>query len=142
MRFRTALALLLLLAPAASAQDLDTALSALVRISGTRNDTPVRGSGFVVRLDRDQATIVTASHVIECEQQIEVTFAADPAQSVPAGTVLGMNAGNPRGLAAFQVRGAPPGVTALSFGIESRPRLGEALFLLGFPQMELAPRTA
>jgi Sulfatase-modifying factor enzyme 1 len=138
---RTALALLLLLSAAASAQELDTALSALVRISGTRGDTPVRGSGFVIALDCDKATIVTASHVIERVQQIEVTFAADLARSFPAGAVLGIDAGNPRGLAAFQVRGAPAGVTSLRFDVESWPRLGEALFLLGFPQMELAPRT-
>lgn len=142
MLTRTALALLLLLSPAASAQDLDTALSALVRISGTRSETLVRGSGFVVALDRGKATILTASHVIEGVQQLELAFAADLTRTFPVGTVLGLDAGNPRGLAAVQVLGAPAGVTPLSFEIERRPRLGEALFLLGFPQMELAPRTA
>ena len=65
LRIRTTLTLLLLLSAAASAQDLNTALSAVVRISGTRNDTPVRGTGFLIALDRDRATILTASHVIE-----------------------------------------------------------------------------
>jgi formylglycine-generating enzyme required for sulfatase activity len=138
MRIRTALALLLMLSAAASAQDLDTALSAVVRISGTRGGEPVRGSGFVVGLDRDKATIVTSSHVIEGVQQLEVIFAADPTEIYPGGTVFGMDAD----LAVFQVRGAlPAGVTTLSFEVKSRPRSGEALFLLGFPQMELAPRT-
>jgi hypothetical protein len=140
MRIRATLTLLLLLPTAASAQELDTALSALVRISGTRNETPVRGSGFVVGLDGGQATIVTASHVIEGVQQLEVTFAADLARSFPAGAVLGIDAGNPRGLAAFQVRGAPVGVTPLKLDLESWPGHGEALFLLGFPQVEPAPR--
>jgi formylglycine-generating enzyme required for sulfatase activity len=138
-------ALLLLLPAAAPAQEqgLETALAALVRISGTRDGTPVRGSGFVVALDRDKATIVTASHVIEGVQQIEVAFAADLAQSFPAGAVLGMEAGNPNGLAVFQVRGAlPADATSLSFEVERRPRIGEALFLLGFPEMAPAPRTA
>ena len=142
MLIRAALALLLLLSTAASAQDLDTAVSAVVRISGTRNGTPVRGTGFVVGLDRDKATIVTASHVIEGVQQLEVTFVVDSSASFPAGAVLGMDAGSPNGLAVFQVRGVlPAGVTTLIFDIESRPRLGEALFLLGVPQMELTPRT-
>ncbi len=142
MLTRPVLALLLLLPAAASAQELDTALSAVVRISGTRSGTPVRGSGFVVDLVRDKATIVTASHVIEGVQQIEVSFAVDPTESFPAGIVLGMESGNPRGLAVFQVRGAlPAGVTALSLEVESRPRPGDALFLLGFPQMEREPRT-
>ena len=143
MRPSNALALLLLLEPAAFAQELDTALSAVVRISGTRGDTPVRGSGFVVGLDRDKATIVTASHVIEGVQQLEVTFAADLAERFPAGVMLGMETGSPHGLAVFQVRGQlPAGVTALSVDAEKRPRLGEALFLVGFPEMAQAPRTA
>ncbi len=141
MLTHTALALLLLLPAAASAQELDTAVSAVVRISGTRGGTPVRGTGFVVGLDRDKATIVTASHVIEGAPQLEVTFAVDPTENFPAGVVFGMDAGSPHGLAVFQVRGAlPAGVTTLSFEVESRPRIGEALFLLGFPEMALAPR--
>ncbi|HEX5717707.1 MAG TPA: SUMF1/EgtB/PvdO family nonheme iron enzyme [Thermoanaerobaculia bacterium] len=116
-------------------------MSAVVRISGTRKGTPVRGSGFVVGLDRDKATVVTASHVIEGAQQLEVTFAVDPTESFPAGVVLGMDAANPHGLAVFQVRGSlPPGVTALSFEVENQPRIGESLFLLGFLEMAPAPR--
>jgi formylglycine-generating enzyme required for sulfatase activity len=140
MLIRTALALLILFSAAASAQDLDTALSAVVRISGKRGGTPVRGSGFVVGLDRNKATIVTASHVIEGVQQLAVTFAVDRTESFPAGVVLGMEAGNPRGLAAFQVRGTlPAGVTTLSFETEVQVQRGEDVYLLGFPQMATAP---
>ncbi len=143
MLARTAFALLLLLPAVTTAQDLDTAVSAVVRISGTRGGTPVRGSGFVVALDRRKATIVTASHVIEGVQKLEVTFAADLAVSFRSEAVLGVDKGNPHGLAVFQVRGAlPAGVTTLSFEVESQPRLREALFLLGFPQMARAPRMA
>lgn len=142
MLIRTALALLLLFPAATSAQDLDTAVSAMVRISGTRNGTTVRGTGFVVGLDRDKATIVTASHVIEGVQYLEVSFAVDSTANLPAGIILGLDTGSSNGLAVFQIRGAlPAGVTALSFEVE-RPHLGEALFLLGFPSMELSPRTA
>jgi formylglycine-generating enzyme required for sulfatase activity len=106
-----------------------------------RNGTPVRGTGFVVGLDRDRVTIVTASHVIEGMEmaKVEVVFVEDP-KPFPADVLLGMDAGNPNGLAVFQVRGAlPAGLTALSFENE-RPHLGEALFMLGFPQMERSPR--
>ena len=137
-----ALSLLLLLPSAASAQDLAKAVSAVVRISGTRGGTPVRGSGFVVSLNGDRATIVTASHVIEGMQKIEVIFAAAPAAHFPAEEVLGMDPGSPNGLAAFLVQGAlPSGITALSFEVATRPQLGDELFLVGFPTMELAPRT-
>ncbi len=140
MPIRAALALLLLLPAAAWAQgqDLDTALSAVVRISGTREGATVRGSGFVVALEPGKATIVTAAHVIAGVPQIEVTFAADRSTSYPAGAVLGMDAA----LAGFLVRGElPAGLTALSFETDLRPSQGDDLFLVGFPQMDLAPRT-
>ncbi len=140
MLTRLTLALLLLLPASASAQELDKAVSALVRISGMRGGTPVRGSGFVVGLDRDKATIVTASRVIEGVQQLEITFAADRTESFSARLVLGTEAGNQRGLAALQVLGAlPAGVIALSFETEDRLQQGEDLFLLGFPEASTTP---
>ena len=142
MLTRTVIALLLLLSSVASAQELDKAVSAVVRISGMREGTPVRGSGFVVGLDRDKATIVTAAHVIEGVQQIEVAFAAELVRSFPAGVVLGMDAGNPNGLAVLQVSGAlPVRITTLSFEAEIQLQRGEDLFLLGFPNMRTASVT-
>jgi formylglycine-generating enzyme required for sulfatase activity len=143
LRLRTALALLLLFPAAASAQeDLETAVSAMVRISGSRNGSPVRGSGFVVALLPGKATIVTASHVIEGAEALEVAFAADRTQRFPVDAFLGSEIGNPRGLAAFQVVGPiPAGVTSLSFETERQPQRGSELFLVGFPQMEVAPQT-
>jgi hypothetical protein len=141
MLIRIVLILLLLLPSSAAPQEIATAISAMVRISGTRGDAPVRGSGFVVGREHDRVTIVTASHVIQGVQHIEVAFAADATQSFPAGSVLGMDADSPNGLAVFQVRGAvPEGVTTLSFEGEKRPHPGESVFLLGFPQRERAPR--
>jgi len=141
MRFRATLALLLLLPSAASAQDLGTAVSAVVRTSGTKDGTTVRGSGFVVGLERDKATIVTASHVIEGVQQLEVTFGVDLTQSFPAGRILGIDTGNPRGLAVFQVSGVlPAGLTALSFDTETQLKRGEdAVSIVGFPNKSPIP---
>ncbi len=140
MLLRAILALLLLLPAGAAAQNLDSAVSALVRIVGERDGTPVRGSGFVVGLDRDLATIVTASHVIEGVTGVAVIFAADPSATFPADRVLGMEAGNPRGLAVFQVRGAlPAGLRILRFDAEAQLGRGEELFVLGFPRRAKAP---
>ena len=106
-----------------------------------RNGTSVRGTGFVIVLDRDRATILTASHVIEGVQELKATFSGD-ATSFPVGTVLGMESGNPRGLAVFEIRGAlPAGLTALSFDAEVQPQRGEDLFVVGFPQMAKSPLT-
>ncbi len=146
---RAVIVLLLLLPTAGFPQDfatvpddLDTAISAVVRISGIRNGSRVQGSGFVVGLAPGKATIVTASHVIQGVEQLRVTFAADRTESFPAGIVLGMEAGNSRGLAVFQVRGdLPAGVTTLSFVTETQLRRGEDVFLIGFPEMAEAPLT-
>ena len=46
----------LLMPPAAPAQDVDKVLASVVRISGTRQDTPIRGSGFVVAAGQGVAT--------------------------------------------------------------------------------------
>jgi formylglycine-generating enzyme required for sulfatase activity len=143
MWIRTVCALSLLLLPSSIlGQDIDASISALVRISGVRDATPVRGSGFVVALNRDQATIVTASHVVEGVKQIAVTFAVDPTKSL-LGEVLEMEAGNPNGLATLVVHGAlPEGVSTLSLDTKSRPPAGAALFLLGFHQNQVLPYTA
>ncbi len=137
-------ACLLLLTPAVlSAQDVDQALASTVQISGTRQGTPVRGSGFVVALNRGVATVMTASHVIE-GATFEVTFAASGNQrfEVPHGDLLEMESGNPNGLAIFQVRGeTPSGVVALDFDTSSPPRVGESLRLIGFPQRSRTPLT-
>jgi formylglycine-generating enzyme required for sulfatase activity len=126
--------------PPAAAQDLKAATGALVRISGTREDTPVRGSGFVVAVNGDKATIVTASHVIEGVQDLRVTFAADPTESHAAGEVFGMEPQDPNGLAAFQVRGRlPKELTWLLLDADRRPAQGDDLFLLGFPERALTP---
>ncbi len=131
----------LLVPTGAPAQDVDQALASVVRISGTRSETPVRGSGFVVAVDRDVATVVTASHVIE-GARFEVQFAASATErfEVEAADVLGMESGDPNGLAVFQVRGAiPDGVAALAFDVESRPQAAEDLLLVGFPQRSRTP---
>ncbi len=141
MQNRAALTLLLLLPAVASAQEIDQARSALVRISGERGGTPVQGSGFVVAIERDKATVVTAAHVVEGVERLTVSFAAESSEIFPAAGPVRMDAGSRHGLAVFQVRGVPQGVTALGFDTANRPALGTALFLWGYPQRALTPRT-
>lgn len=102
-----AICLTLLTAAKASAQEVEPLLDAVVRISGTRGETPVRGSGFVVARSGDTATVVTASHVIE-GVQFEVVFASsfDDRFPVDRADVLAMEIGDPNGLAVFRVRGS------------------------------------
>jgi sulfatase modifying factor 1 len=125
--------LLLLLASPAAAQDVEPALAAVVRISGTRHETPVRGSGFVVALDADTATIVTASHVVQ-GTRFEVVFSTSD-ESFSDVRVLDMEVDNPNGLAVLKLRGRiPDDVGVLEIDAATSPRAGESLFLVGFPQ--------
>ncbi len=140
LRIAAVVALLLLLTTTASVQEIDLAMHSVVRISGLLDGASMHGSGFVVGLDGDEATIVTAAHVIEGLQQVEVTFAAAPARSFPYVDVH-MEGGSARGLAMFRVRGVPAAVSALSFEADAELQRGEDLLLLGFPQMATAPLT-
>jgi S1-C subfamily serine protease len=134
------LCLLLFAFPAtATAQDVEPVLASVVRISGTRGETSVRGSGFVVALSDDEATIVTASHVIE-GATFEVIFSSSSDRFHPD-VILGMDSESPNGLAVFKVRGVPAGVATLEFEAENRPLPAETLLLVGFPQRSPLPLT-
>ncbi len=129
----------LLLPATAPAQAVTPSLASLVRITCNRSGEPrPPGSGFVVAIKGNRATIVTASHVVEgasCE--VEFTFSAD---RMPVERILGLEAGDPHGLAALRVRGIPKGVEVLELDAERPVELGEPLLLAGFPQMASRPR--
>ena len=135
MRFMSLfLVFLLLLVPAASAQEVEWALAAAVSVLALRNNSPVRGSGFVVALEPSVATVVTAAHVIE-GARFEVMFATSATERFPVQNVdiLAMESGDSKGLAVFQVRGAlPDGITVLTFDVEPRLQAAESLLLVGF----------
>jgi hypothetical protein len=125
-------------------QGIEQALSGVVLIAGSRGEgTAVRGSGFVVALERGVAIVVTSSHVIE-GTKFEVTFGADPSRSfaVPPADVIKIETQNINGLAAFRVRGAIPAqVRPLGLASGDGPGIGASLYLVGFPQMATTPRT-
>ena len=130
---------LLLLPMPAQAENATSSLAALVRITCSRGgEATSPGSGFVVRIENDSATIVTASHVVE-GAQCEVEF-ANAANRVPVERALGIEVGEDHGLAALRVRGVPAGVETLELDSDSRVGLGDALLLAGFPQMARNPR--
>ena len=124
-------------------ESLEKALNAVVLIAGSRGGGTVRGSGFVVGLERGMAIVVTSSHVIE-GTRFEVTFGADPSRSfaVPFADVIKIETQNINGLAVFRVRGAIPAqVGPLGLASGDGPAIGGSLYLVGFPQMATTPRT-
>lgn len=95
---------------------------------------PKVGTGVVVRLDKDAAYIVTAAHVVEGDPKPTVTFSSQPPQPVVA-QVVGIEGGDPHGLAALRVAGpVPDGVVALPLDRTTKIAGGEVLTFIGFPR--------
>ncbi|MGE0471806.1 MAG: SUMF1/EgtB/PvdO family nonheme iron enzyme [Nitrospira sp.] len=95
---------------------------------------PKVGTGVIVRLDNDALYIVTATHVIEGDPKPTITFFPNPQQPFVA-QVVGIEGGDPHGLAALRVAGpVPDGVVALPLDRTAKVAGGEVLTFIGFPR--------
>lgn len=119
-----------------NAQDIAQVKKGVVKITAQVESKNRVGSGVVVKLDEDHVYIVTASHVIEGDQHPNVFFYAAPHRSYRA-RVLGLEGGNPAGLAALLVEGKiPSDLVALSLDQTVSVSGGEPITLIGFPRAE------
>jgi S1-C subfamily serine protease len=95
------------------------------------------GTGFIVRLERDAAYIVTAAHVVAGDPQPKVEFFTKRNVPVPS-EVLGLEGDDEvRGLALLTVRGQeslPKGLKALHLTEGIRFSGGEDILIIGFPR--------
>lgn len=92
------------------------------------------GTGFIVRVDKDAVSIVTAAHVVEGDPKPTMTFSSQPQQPFVA-QVVGIEGGDPQGLAALRVaRPIPDGVVALPLDLTTKVVGGEAITFIGFPR--------
>lgn len=132
-----ALSVLTLLIPQfVSAQDIALIKRGVVKITAQVEGKKRVGSGVVVKLDDDHVYIVTASHVIEGDQHPNVFFYPAPHRSYRA-HVLGLEGGNPAGLAALLVEGKiPSDLVALHLDQTTAASGGEPITLIGFPRAE------
>jgi formylglycine-generating enzyme required for sulfatase activity len=121
------------------AQDIDDLKKGVVKITAqVEGQQPKVGTGFIVRLERDAAYIVTASHVIEGDPKPQITFFLQPQQPFTA-QVIGIESESQRGLASLRVSGAvPEGLVALTLDQTNPITGGEPVVLIGFPRT-LAP---
>jgi len=88
------------------AQEIERLKAGVVKIVSHFEEKRRVGTGFIVRLEPHAAYILTASHVIEGDPEPPpVTFQTAPTQSFAA-KVVGMEGGDPTGLAALVVEGA------------------------------------
>ena len=73
-----ALSLTFFFPPLLLAQDIDDMKRGVVKITAQAEGKTKVGTGFIVRLEKDAAYIVTASHVIEGDPKPQVTFFPQP----------------------------------------------------------------
>ena len=116
------------------AQDIAQVKKGVVKITAQVDGKTKVGSGFIVRLDKEAAYIVTAAHVVEGDSKPTVTFFLNPQQPFVA-QVAGTEGGDPQGLAAVRVAGPiPDGVVALPLDRTTKVAGGETLTFIGFPR--------
>ncbi|NGZ09434.1 MAG: hypothetical protein CV088_08595 [Nitrospira sp. LK70] len=117
------------------AQDVAQVKNGVVKITAHgEGQQPKVGTGFVVRIDKDAAYIITAAHVIEGDPKPTVTFSPNPQQPVVA-QLVGIEGGDQHGLAALRVAGPiPDGVLALPLDLTTKVVGGETLTFIGFPR--------
>lgn len=134
-----ALLAVLLFPHALWAQDIDDLKKGVVKITAhVEEQQPKVGTGFIVRLEKDAAYIVTASHVIEGDPKPQITFFPQPQQPFIA-QIIGIESENQKGLASLRVSGAvPEGLVALTLDQTNPISGGEPVMLIGFPRT-LAP---
>ena len=131
---------LLVLFPTYSLADTISDLkNGVVKITSHVNDMRQIGTGFVVQVSPGSAYILTASHVVEGDLAPEITFHSSRAQSWPA-TIIGMDSGNPKGLATLLVKGdLPEGIVPLKLSHDVSFDAGTSVTLIGFPRIPPVP---
>ena len=118
------------------AQDIAQIKKGVVKITAQVDGKQRVGSGVIVKVEEGQVYIVTASHVIEGDPQPNVHFYAAPHRPIRA-RVLGLEGGDPAGLAALLVEGKiPADLVALPLDQTAAVSGGEHITLIGFPRAE------
>jgi S1-C subfamily serine protease len=117
------------------AQTIEELKKGVVKITARSEGQQLKvGTGFIVRLEKDAAYIVTASHVVEGDSQPNVVFRGKESKSFPA-HVKGMKGDDPRGVAVLIVSGdVPQGLEVLPVTSDFEINGGEAVTVIGFPR--------
>ena len=116
------------------AQDIEAIKSGVVRIRNTKH-TDEQGTGFIVKIERDQVYIVTAAHIVRGDSTPDIYLFNRQNTSIKA-EVLDREEDDLKGLALLLVRGDErvfSGLTALALGPASSLKGGEVAQVIGFP---------
>lgn len=111
----------------------------VVKITAQADGKTKTGTGFIVRLEKETAYIITASHVIEGDPEPKVVFRPNDTKVFSA-HIKGIEGGDPRGLAALVVQGRlPEGLETLPLNQEFNVTGGEEGIVIGFPLVPAVP---
>jgi hypothetical protein len=123
---------------AVRAQSVDLLRQGVVKVVATGGPNRAAAAGFIVRAEQRTVFVVTASHVVEGAERIGVEFFGE--QRLYPARVLGMEGGDPQGLAVLVVEDevpANPVVLKINRDLDVRP--GEPVTMIGFPVAVGAP---
>lgn len=130
---------LLLIASPICAQSIEDLKKGVVKITAVVEGKTKIGTGFVVRLEKNAAYIVTAAHVVEGDSNPKVSFFPEQNKEV-TGKIVGIEGGDQKGLAVIQTLGGVPlGIEAFPIEQTLESTSGESLTLIGFPTKMSAP---
>jgi Tol biopolymer transport system component len=140
---RTLISMTLLLVACISttsyAQDIEQEKKGVVKITSQADGANRTGTGFIAKLDKDAAYIVTASHVIEGDSKPQVYFYPDATKGYRA-TIIGTEGDLPRGLALIRVQGLlPSGLAHLGIDASFNLEAAEQVTIIGFPRLAGIP---
>ena len=114
-------------------QEIETLKRGVVKVvTKSRDQSRTPGTGFIVRREVNALYVVTASHVAEGADEIGVEFLS--VRRLYPARVLGMEGGDPQGLAVLVVEGETPAdVAVLVMNPETTVQSGEPVTMIGFP---------
>jgi Protein of unknown function (DUF1566)/Trypsin-like peptidase domain len=116
------------------AQEIEILQKGVVKIRATPPEKSAQtGTGFIVRRGADVVYIVTASHVVEGDNNPEVEFFTQRGRLMRA-KALQQEGGDQQGLAALAVQGnIPADVVVLKMNSGGLLRAGDPVTMIGFP---------
>jgi V8-like Glu-specific endopeptidase len=115
------------------AQDISTLKSGVVRIQNSKSDEV--GTGFVIKVNGNQAYIITAAHVVKGDQHPSV-YLFNQQHDALQSEVLDREDDDTKGLALLRLKLSSriaSGITALKLSYTSQLDGGEDIKVIGFP---------
>jgi formylglycine-generating enzyme required for sulfatase activity len=121
------------------AEGIENLKNGVVKITAHVDGKTKTGTGFIVRLEKETAYIITASYVVEGDPQPKVVFRPDDTKVFPA-HLKGLEGDDRRGLAALVVKGnLPDGLETLPLNQDFHVTGGEEGIVIGFPLVPAVP---